>query len=688
MELPHEAKTLVRISEIKGLDSKEVTFVYKISPEPVTCQINESKEIVGPVVELDVVANSQVVVSAIVDIGEDKDAWVDLSDVVSVKLYVHNVQSSTHLNMKPVIQGLIPAAQSSCDYIKRLQEIEEDEREITSLLAQSRHKAPVAYKDYLDSSPRSTAKRSPLKKKTLDTDNFADFEPDYKYQSFYNVGLENISSSEVNLLETAVVGMMSKLRSLRYDVDEYEINDEIIMEFESPMKNLKDSVEESKSQIAGEDKNKDEKIKEINSDIKLAEKDLETVTRKNESLQKELEALKKQLAEQRALNEKEKVAEGLSETQVLRNELAKVTQDIQSLEGEYAQITEEFVRKFPEQELAIAVNEKLLRLSELHRITTTRDASLQEGMQLLTELISLEGELQVQQDRELQDEKYKEEQGAYSRTSKHINLQLQEIKADTEQNLKTSERNTQEILHNAKPLQDLINLNDQILEEKKKTFEDINSQLEYIQKNNSQLELILDKEKQIINEHTEVQKEYISSSLANKATLVELENISNDLLKVAENSITAGRLLRRAEDMVEEQELQQVSMHKLIAMIKATKPAYIAVQNDAIDMALAKYLNARHKTLDVNFKRTDKEKYVFGSLKVEIKQEDEMLVVVEGRKLKIEEFLEAYTPGEKEKTIKRSGSKTIEKKLEGKPPAKVPAKAATLPLAQSNRKAK
>ena len=138
--------------------------------------------------------------------------------------------------------------------------------------------------------------------------------------------------------------------------------------------------------------------------------------------------------------------------------------------------------------------------------------------------------------------------------------------------------------------------------------------------------------------------------------------------------------------MIDEQELQQISMYKLIALIKETKPAHIAVQNDSTDMALAKYLNARHKALEINFRRSEKEKYVFGTLRVEIKNEDDIYVITDGKKIKIEDFIDVYTSIEKEKTIVRQNSKLSDKK-EPKPMAKT-GKAPLIPLGQILKKTK
>jgi hypothetical protein len=329
-----------------------------------------------------------------------------------------------------------------------------------------------------------------------------------------------------------------------------------------------------------------------------------------------------------------------------------------------------------------------MKLGELQRMVTVRDSALQEGLLLNAELVELQALKSIQDDQELMIEKYQEEQAAFESSNKHTNLQLNEIIGETEENLRIAQLELSELEDSLRPLDIETELKKSILSEKSEFLSGVQEKLDEILKGNSNLSIILEKEQQIVNDYKLLKGQFTGSVLGQKALMHEIENLSNSLLKVANNSITSGRLLRRTEDMVEEQELQQVSMYKLIALIKETKPAYIAVQNDPTDMALAKFLNARHKTLSISFKRTDKEKYSFGTMKVEIKLEDELFVLFDSKKFGIEEFLETFTLIEKEKNIKRSTSRVSDKeKKETKPLAKV-GKAPLIPLTQILKRAK
>lgn len=682
----------ITVTEAKIQDQSApgtLSFTIKTPTDILTLSLGETKEIKGDSFVLEMQSDLYPQVSSTVVIGEESDAWVEIDEGVSVRILTQIIQESKDLR-KLSIPGLGVQALSNCEYIRKLQEIEEKERQVSSLLMQSKMKAPIGYRDYFDSSPRSAAKRSPLKKKnTMDSPSFAQFQPDFEYSSYFDVNLESISAQEAKLLEHTAFGMMKKLQSLKFDVEEYELTQELMYEFDSPIKNLKESIVETKEEFAKQNSTIFEVKAKILTENEVIADELLQISESNSALLEEIQKYKEEISRQLEVNKKDKEIEGLSETQQLRLRLETLQNEIQGLESEYTKAEKDFNRAYPEQELAKVVNEKVMRLGELQRMITVRDSALQEGILLSAELAEVEGLESIQQDRELTISVYSQEINAFEGTNKHINLQLKEIQGESEENLQSSKLYLQDLESTLDPISEKISEREAVLQEKQQNLSEANEKLEEILKGNSNLSIILEKEKQILSEYNELQGEFIGSSLGQAAMMSELENLSNSLLKVAQNSVTAGRLLRRTEDMVEEQELQQLSMYKLISLIKETKPAYIAVQNDSTDMALAKYLNARHKTLEVSLKRTDKEKYVFGSMRVEIKLEDELLVYAEGRKMGIEEFLDGFSLLEKEKTVKRSNSKVSEKGAkDARPSFAKTGKAPLIPLMNILKKAK
>lgn len=680
---PVKLVTVTSANFPKNPEVSNLSFTFKSSSDSVNLNLGESKEISGEITNLELNSNTLNLTSTL-SVPENEEFELHLDEGVTLKILSQSVHQKPPSRLS--IPSLAPHAVSSCDYIKKLQEVEGEEREISALLMQSKMKAPAGYRDYFESSPTTAAKKSPLKKRTLDPEGFAQV-PDFQFSSYFDTNLENISSNEGLLLQHAAFGLISKREALKPDVEEYELTQEVIYEFDSPIKNLKDSLEESKSEFEREKREIGEVEARVLQETREIEQRAEEVEQENEKLRREIEGIREEIRRQSEVNEKERNQEGSNETQQLRLALENLQHEIKDLESQYEKLEKEFSKSFPEQELAKVINEKLMRLGELQRMVTVRDSALQEGLLLQAELAELEALQVIQEDREAAISRYHEETAAFESTNKHTNLQLKEIVGESEENLKTSAQELLDVEESQKPLEIQIGELKQVLTDKLQIAQTAQFKVEEVSKGNSNLAIILEKEQQILNEFSSLKPEFLGSVASQRGLMHELETLSNSLLKVANSSITSGRLIRRTEDMVEEQELQQLSMYKLISLIKETKPAYIAVQNDSVDMALAKFLNARHKTLDIAFKRLEKEKYAFGSMKIEIKLEDELAVCLDSKKFSIEEFLETFSQSEKEKNGKRTSSRASERPKDTKPAGKL-AKAPLIPLGQLLKRGK
>ena len=688
MEIQPEKRRTIKFVEIHnpGQDSDlKVQITTKHFESSLILSLGESNELVGDDFEVQLIKNTEEIGPKIL-IPHDTENWLPITDEISVRIIIQNSVASIKTSSKLQILGLGQIKPSPCEYIKRLQEIEEKERIITRILLDYKNKFPDSYKNILDGSPTSSLKRSTFKKKTLEVDSLASFGPDYCFDSYFDVNLENVSGAETDLLQNTAIGMITKLKSLKIDVEEYELTQEVIQEFHSPMKNLADSVVESREQFEIEENKKIELLASLENEIFSLDEEILKVDKEKILIQEEIDLLKEQKSEQILENDALEVenAEKI-ETRSLRTELSEILKEIQELEENYFSITESFQKNYPEQELAMAINDKILRLSELHRLTNARDSSIGENIQLQSELLITEGEIIIQQDLETQSKAYDSERSFYSKSINQTSSELSDLKDENSKLLEISSKDLENLSESLTPLYSLLESYKIELENFDLNFFKANENLSEIAKNNSQLNVILNCEKQIINEYSEFKKKYEASKDIQNSIQTELDWLSDTFLKLSENSLCAGRLLRKTEDKIEEQDLQKLTMFKLIAMIKETKPAHIAVQNDSTDMALAKYLNERHKTLDINFKRTEKEKYTFGTMKVEIKKEEELMILFEGKKAKIEEFLEAYTPIEKERNAKRTTTRVQEKT---EPKQAKTGKVPTIPLKQVFKKAK
>jgi hypothetical protein len=308
-------------------------------------------------------------------------------------------------------------------------------------------------------------------------------------------------------LQNTAIGMITKLKSLKIDVEEYELTQEVIQEFHSPMKNLADSVVESREQFEIEENKKIELLASLENEIFSLDEEILKVDKEKILIQEEIDLLREQKSEQILENDALEVenAEKI-ETRSLRTELSEILKEIQELEENYFSITESFQKNYPEQELAMAINDKILRLSELHRLTNARDSSIGENIQLQSELLITEGEIIIQQDLETQSKAYDSERSLYSKSINQTSSELSDLKDENSKLLEISSKDLENLSESLTPLYSLLESYKIELENFDLNFFKANENLSEIAKNNSQLNVILNCEKQIINEYSEFKK--------------------------------------------------------------------------------------------------------------------------------------------------------------------------------------
>ena len=113
-------------------------------------------------------------------------------------------------------------------------------------------------------------------------------------------------------------------------------------------------------------------------------------------------------------------------------------------------------------------------------------------------------------------------------------------------------------------------------------------------------------------------------------------------------NVTSLELLRQLKDAESENE----SLKMYIIDMKQKLAIYIPGKDDAVDIALADYINnyPDRKRLKVMFLRVEPGVYTFGTRKVGIKLEQGRIKVrVGGGYIGIDEFLDQYTPEELER---------------------------------------
>ena len=153
-----------------------------------------------------------------------------------------------------------------------------------------------------------------------------------------------------------------------------------------------------------------------------------------------------------------------------------------------------------------------------------------------------------------------------------------------------------------------------------------------------------------------LQKEFFENQ---KKTESEIEFIANYSLKSSQDHLEQQRNLKKLSEIVSEKDSEVTILREMIAELQKVEPSYFPVKGDIVDQALGEYINSRPEPLEINFIREDQGTYLFGSKRVFIKIENGKIISncysvrVGGGFMRIDEFVEAYTPLEVEKLDER-----------------------------------
>lgn len=149
----------------------------------------------------------------------------------------------------------------------------------------------------------------------------------------------------------------------------------------------------------------------------------------------------------------------------------------------------------------------------------------------------------------------------------------------------------------------------------------------------------------------------------------ELNMMSEYCMAQSERNLASNRAVTKLKDILDEKETELDVLREMVVELQKQKPCYVPMKEDAIDCALADYINTRMDPLEVPFTREEVGIYLFGTKRVFIKLENGKIIIrVGGGFMLIDEFVQIYTPLELEKFEykKREDKSTKRKAVLGK----------------------
>ena len=621
--------------------AENLSISIKSSTGETPLLIGESQTVESKTVEILIKSSENTIFALPLLAIEGLNKNFELGDIGYLKLLV----SKAKLRPLQKISTKLP----KCEYLKRLQTIENTENEVKQLLNQIKFSVSESYQNILETSPLIPQTRLNLKKKPSSPELIKEVFYDYEFLSYFDVNLENISSNEEDLLQNVALGLLTQNCATRLKVKEFELCQESLSDFEYFIKNLGDSLSETKDQCKAETETLEKKKIEIEDNILSITQNIEDVQNNIKEIENEkLEVLNGIKLKKLKNEEIRKTSEFNSDlTLNLRKTLENELKQINDLENEILNTKEKFFKDYSEAEMSVSINEKILALAELQRCVNINELALQESINLQSELLMLEGSLDIENDLKDSIKQNSLENELFATHNKDYQKKVSEIVLKKETNTENSKNFLLSLNDSINPLKESFEVYDQQIKDSEKT---IKSLVQHKETLDSQTKKLKFKENPKI---LQVDKSFITNFSIIDGLSSELDFVSDFLLEFSDTSLVSNRFYRTIENTIETQDLQHLSLHKLITMIKDNNPSYVPIKNDSTDIALAEYLNSKHDNLEVNFKRIDKQLYTFGTTRVGIKVEGGIFVNFEGKVVNIEEFLEKQTQIEKEKIVKR-----------------------------------
>ena len=559
-----------------------------------------------------------------------------------------------------------------CLYIRKLLTAEDREKEIQTIVMRVKSRLGQNYGDAIESGLKSptlasrSPGRSPLRKKTCEI-TFTD-PIDIELPSRFDLNIANLSSKEPLLLKHTAIGLCERIKVLRAQVEEYEAIQLFLLTFDDPMKDLQQSLIETKEQLEAEDRKVTDLIYKVSEDKKIVEEEFKLAEIKLAKSEEEVNNIRFLCDEVRVENEQFKIEQPIDKLKKRIQKLRKLINDREEEREIQLNNSQKFFTGFNDTRLdserSKLLDEKFQYLTQVFSQSSLLDQAIMENLQY-------EGELAVLSSQLLADDSAKARNAAMQSQKISFSSASETLTEDLDYMCKQRDTSIAEGISLWKKLE--IDLKDfqatqNALKSKTNNKEnELNTLTGYVNNMNKVLsetnQWIIKDEKEFHEHHEDFLKKYEEDRNAKDEVVKELGYFSDLVFVHTQSGLIESRLHRRLDEMIDEKDHERGSMQKILDNLKQAKPAYVGRKDDIIDTNLAKHLNSIEKALEVNFIWLEKGVYTFGTKTVNIAREENQLVVIfEDKKLSLDEFIEGYEIIEREKLnkqieLKRSNTK-------------------------------
>ena len=528
---------------------------------------------------------NEVVGETIVDIDENLNAWIPIPPSYQIKLI-----GSVSAHPKKLAISVGPPPVSKCSYIKKLQQLESSEREVQAKMTETYFTLPSQYQDVFGKNVSISPGKGFFRKRTLDIVNPNSSIPDFEFSGYFDVSISNISSSELDILQHLAIGLLTRKKDLEFQLEEIELHKEVLSDFDFFIKSLGESMVETKGQSEEESVKMHEAEANLASEINEILSETQRVESKIEDLNAEVSVLRESCAELKRQNESKSGKQDLKSSQDLRKELNKSLKDIEKIEQAYESEMQKFNKDYPDKEYASAVNTKIISLAELQRLVNLRDMELQENIKLQSEVCFLQAQAEINSGLNEITSKAQEVGQDIERVLGKSRQEFCELERARKENLGQSEKEILGVENSLKPVKESIEGSTRVLKEKGESLKELQVKLENME--NEKKAVLARTPAKISREEFmhNLEKIMHNDARIRSNLTVELEFLSNLLVKNATSSLQTQRVFRYVEHYLEVQGLQHKSIVNIISNMKDKNPLFSSSKNNPINSALNKVL--------------------------------------------------------------------------------------------------
>eukprot|EP00358_Blepharisma_japonicum_P001495 CAMPEP_0202951628 /NCGR_PEP_ID=MMETSP1395-20130829/32557_1 /ASSEMBLY_ACC=CAM_ASM_000871 /TAXON_ID=5961 /ORGANISM="Blepharisma japonicum, Strain Stock R1072" /LENGTH=353 /DNA_ID=CAMNT_0049659337 /DNA_START=1106 /DNA_END=2164 /DNA_ORIENTATION=- len=230
----------------------------------------------------------------------------------------------------------------------------------------------------------------------------------------------------------------------------------------------------------------------------------------------------------------------------------------------------------------------------------------------------------------------------------NLHMKLFDITNQFQTETKYAKQDKENLLESNRSLQDAYSELEQELIKHQAEIEKLNKEKTDLQTQQAALEEHLCTQEDQNQIKDELEHMYEIHEDINQQIYNDIDFITNKLVDESSNNLQNQRISNRLKTILEDRDGEIEVLREMVSQLQSKPDVYVAVKDDPVDAAIADYVNTRK--IEVPFVREDLGIYLFGSKRVFIKLENGKIIIrVGGGYMKIDEFVELYTPLELEK---------------------------------------